>query len=210
MFLITRFFHCPCRIPQRFTLGHISPATLLYLGIIPPRRGAGEGGTGVVALHIIRYIFSTFGFWTPKTLYPSARKPTIPPPAPYIHLLIEVMTPNCYGIFMAALRISKLRQRYREWWEVLREEGASMPPLRRAWMLILLTWHALKLFRRTDTEWRRKIRHCHGCILYDKMLKRCRPYTGSLLGCGCYVPYMAKVKKHCWGKENLPDEGIGW
>ena len=100
--------------------------------------------------------------------------------------------------------------RYLEWWAVVVEEGQHMGILRRLWMLLTLTLHALKLFGRTDKEWRRKIRICHRCILYDKWMKRCRPFTGSELGCGCYVPYMAKAKKHCWATENVPKEGIGW
>ena len=71
----------------------------------------------------------------------------------------------------------KLRQRYSEWWEVLKEESAHMPLLRRVWMLLELTVKAVGLFGRTDHAWRRKIRVCHSCILFDRTLKRCRPYS---------------------------------
>ncbi len=77
-------------------------------------------------------------------------------------------------------------------------------------MLLGLTAKAIGLFGRTDRVWRQKIRVCRKCLLFDRTLKRCRPFSGSPLGCGCYVPYMAKVKKHCWGKENLSEEDIGW
>ena len=46
--------------------------------------------------------------------------------------------------------------------------------------------------------------------MYDRRLQRCRPYKGSVLGCGCYMPYAALLKEKCWADENIPDEHIGW
>lgn len=54
-----------------------------------------------------------------------------------------------------------------------------------------------------------RLRICHRCPLFDRGLKRCRPFTGSDLGCGCYVPFKAKCPDPCWARQNqVPD--LGW
>ena len=58
-------------------------------------------------------------------------------------------------------------------------------------------------------EWRRRMKCCWNCPVYDRKLQRCRPYKGSVLGCGCYMPYAALLKEKCWADENIPDEHIG-
>lgn len=108
------------------------------------------------------------------------------------------------------LRWRKLRQRYREWAEVLKEERQTMTFRQKISMVIDLVTKSVSVFGKTDHMWRRKMRICRNCIIYDRTMRRCRPYTGSDVGCGCYVPFMAKVKKHCWATENVPKEGIGW
>jgi hypothetical protein len=57
-------------------------------------------------------------------------------------------------------------------------------------------------------EWRRRVRVCRQCPIFDRSIKRCRPSNKSDLGCGCYVPFMAVFKKQCWGDENT--ENVGW
>lgn len=64
-------------------------------------------------------------------------------------------------------------------------------------------------------EWDRRVNGvCVGCPIYDAGLRRCRPYDGSGLGCGCWVPGLALVKKPypkgCWAKQFLPGSGLGW
>lgn len=53
----------------------------------------------------------------------------------------------------------------------------------------------LSRFRRRFTvdkiTFRRRMRKCQACIVYDRTLKRCRPYSGAEQGCGCYVPFKA-------------------
>lgn len=55
---------------------------------------------------------------------------------------------------------------------------------------------------------------CKTCPIYDAGLRRCRPYAGSPLGCGCYVPFMALEERPypagCWAKEFAPSTGFGW
>jgi hypothetical protein len=58
--------------------------------------------------------------------------------------------------------------------------------------------------------WRKKMKVCLKCPIYDPELRRCRPYDGSGLGCGCYVPYMALFQGECWADEEIPEEGLGW
>ena len=69
-------------------------------------------------------------------------------------------------------------------------------------------------------RWRARLMGCRGCPVYDSSLKRCRPYDGSSLGCGCYVPFMAAVDSPyvdradpevsgCWGYVEFQGK-IGW
>ncbi len=59
-------------------------------------------------------------------------------------------------------------------------------------------------------EWRRRMKCCYRCPVYNKRRQRCRPFTGSVLGCGCYMPYAALLKETCWADDNMPEEHIGW
>ena len=74
--------------------------------------------------------------------------------------------------------------------------------------------------RERKRRWRARLMGCRGCPVYDRSLRRCRPYDGSSLGCGCYVPYMAAVDRPyvdrenrevggCWGYVEFQGE-IGW
>jgi hypothetical protein len=55
----------------------------------------------------------------------------------------------------------------------------------------------------TSKHWRSRIKACHSCPLYDPGLKRCRPYTGSPHGCGCYVPFRLLDPHPCHREESL-------
>ena len=48
-------------------------------------------------------------------------------------------------------------------------------------------------------EWRRRMRVCGVCGIYDPERKVC-------MGCGCYTPYSNQVKDECWGAS----QGYGW
>ena len=61
----------------------------------------------------------------------------------------------------------------------------------------------------TQAIWRERMRICYKCPVFDKTRKTCRPFEGSVMGCGCYVPYKALVKSHCWGRDRF-GENFGW
>lgn len=109
-----------------------------------------------------------------------------------------------------AFRMGLKLRRYRQWLEVVREEGREL-----SWLdvAIALLKGALVAFRNGARErelWRSRVRICYRCPVYDRGMRRCRPYTGSPLGCGCWVPLIALFKDRCWGDEVLSEEGIGW
>lgn len=57
-------------------------------------------------------------------------------------------------------------------------------------------------------RYRQRLEVCSRCIVYDPALKRCRPYDGAPVGCGCYVPYKAMGKGPCWLRARNPE--LGW
>lgn len=93
--------------------------------------------------------------------------------------------------------------RYRQWREVLREELRVIGWKQRFQLAIDLIGHSLHLRRHKRMRFRR-MRKCYRCPVFDKDLRRCRPFTGSPLGCGCWVPLSALCKDHGW----LTDAGI--
>lgn len=54
----------------------------------------------------------------------------------------------------------------------------------------------------SEEMWRARMYICYRCPMFNKDYKQCE-------GCGCYVPYKALVKDHCWGRENMGDN-FGW
>jgi hypothetical protein len=67
---------------------------------------------------------------------------------------------------------------------------------------------AALLVKVSPSEWRRRIRVCSKCPVYDRIIKRCRPNNDSEFGCGCYVPFMAAHKETCWADDHT--ENCGW
>lgn len=99
--------------------------------------------------------------------------------------------------------------RLREWALVLRIEGRTQSK----WSLMTHLISALLKGRIVNGKtWRKRVRTCHRCPVYDSVLKRCRPKNDSPLGCGCYVPFLALLSPGCWGCENLRHKipGFGW
>lgn len=97
--------------------------------------------------------------------------------------------------------------KWRQWRELLREEQKVIGLT--GWLKMFFLGLRVLFFPRRK-EWRAKMRVCPNCPIYDRTLRRCRPYTGSQLGCGCAVWLLALVSKRCYGDEFLADDGIGW
>ncbi len=99
-------------------------------------------------------------------------------------------------------------KRLAEWRMVLEEEGRFMTW--RNWLH--MANQALRAFTRPPSPdvYRHRLLTCQRCPLFDRGLKRCRPYTGSDYGCGCYVPYRAKAAGPCWIREQDPQNPLGW
>jgi len=63
----------------------------------------------------------------------------------------------------------------------------------------------------SGSEWRIRMRVCLGCPVYDRVRGRCRPYEGSVLGCGCYMPVKARFRDAgCWLDEVDRGGPYGW
>jgi len=103
--------------------------------------------------------------------------------------------------------------RYLDWWFLVRAAAADTPLWRLAWGML----RALASGRVSRFQWRQRIRTCGKCPIYRPATRTCGPRSGHLLGvagevgCGCYVPFMARTKAPyrggCWGRASL---GIGW
>lgn len=61
----------------------------------------------------------------------------------------------------------------------------------------------------SEEMWKSRMYICYRCPIFDKDRKTCRPFPESEMGCGCYAPYKALVKDHCWGRDNM-GENFGW
>ena len=104
-----------------------------------------------------------------------------------------------------------LINRFEGWLDVIRVEFGRIT-WRQRWYLL---WEILKTLllgrcvARKEFFW--KMKACGRCLLYDRILKRCRPFDGHHAGCGCYMPYKVMMGGKCWGDENgISDEDIGW
>ena len=102
-------------------------------------------------------------------------------------------TSTLMGKGLKRLRILGLKpKRLREWLNVVDEEFKTIgfPEL----------WHMIRgsVCRKLDSRsWKQRQRQCYRCPVFDPSLKRCRPYTGSPLGCGCYTPYRLMSPDPC-------------
>lgn len=117
---------------------------------------------------------------------------------------------GCMRLF--GLKVSRIKG----WEETLKVELGSVTwedRVRLVWGMVkalIGPLRARKSRSEVRSEWFRRMRVCGRCPVYDRCNKRCRPFKGSVLGCGCYMPYAALFKERCWADENLPKEGIGW
>jgi hypothetical protein len=79
----------------------------------------------------------------------------------------------------------------------------------RDWLQILKASVSILRSPYSQEMWYARMRICYKCPIFDKERKTCRPHPKSKMGCGCYAPYKAMVKKDCWGKETY-GVGFGW
>lgn len=80
----------------------------------------------------------------------------------------------------------------------------------RDWLHLLMgAIHAVVCTPSTTQKFHSRIRACYRCPIFDRELKRCRPYTGSPNGCGCFVVWTAKSLKTCWLQDRNPKWGWG-
>lgn len=95
----------------------------------------------------------------------------------------------------------------REWLAVLKEERRQA----RLWPMV----RALCTGRVSFRVWRRRMRTCARCPIYDRELRRCRGpvLNGVETGCGCYVVFLALTRRPyplgCWGRQ-VVGPGFGW
>ena len=107
--------------------------------------------------------------------------------------------------------------RFRQWRKAVEDELGGLGWGNRLSLLLEMANVALwaivgqRRYPERRVMWRRKLKRCRVCPIYDRVNRRCRPYHGSKLGCGCYVPYLALLKDRCWGDVHFSTEGdIGW
>lgn len=51
---------------------------------------------------------------------------------------------------------------------------------------------------------------CARCPVYNRRLRQCRPWPGSDLGCGCFLPYKVRFGGDCWLTSERPGLKMGW
>lgn len=97
--------------------------------------------------------------------------------------------------------------RLRDWWAVVQEEEAIMNPA--AWRkMVMGALHATVFAPVKPAIYQKRLRICAKCPIKEPGYWRCRPFTGSEEGCGCYIPFLAKGKHACWAK--MQDPALGW
>ena len=100
--------------------------------------------------------------------------------------------------------------RYRQWWKVLKEERARLT-MSDWWGLVKLALVGLITNREKGVGFSSKLRKCQRCVIYDAEVRKCRPYQGSELGCGCYMPFKIALGGGCWADEQgIGEEYVGW
>lgn len=98
--------------------------------------------------------------------------------------------------------------RLKDWWGVVVEEDVKFDW--RAWLKMGMGAIHTTVFAPTDFQrFQKRLRICAACPVKEPGFWRCRPYTGSTAGCGCYIPFIAKGKRECWAYERNPLRGWG-
>jgi hypothetical protein len=99
--------------------------------------------------------------------------------------------------------------RFAQWLRIIKMEARTLTlkdALLAMWKMIC---HRGGAARRT---WFIRMRTCHRCPIHDNELKRCRPFTGSPFGCGCYTPFLAtgQTGSLCYATRHFPEKKWGW
>jgi len=93
-------------------------------------------------------------------------------------------------------------KRIKEWAFLLKQEGSKSGYLK---IIGAILFHVRFGFV-AKQEWKQRIQICNTCPIYNKQLRQCK---WGELGCGCYVPFLAKTKGSCWGRDNIGGD-FGW
>lgn len=97
---------------------------------------------------------------------------------------------------------------------VIKREGRILDWRGRLHMAGSIFRAALRMGGVSQAEWERRMTACAACPIFDPSLFRCRPFDGSLHGCGCYAKALAMVKhpypNGCWSDEYFPQLEVGW
>lgn len=108
------------------------------------------------------------------------------------------------------LKLKKRVRRLREWLNAGRLAGKRVKI-----MALLRYWYGPSVDSRS---WRARIRVCRRCPLFEAANRRChREVSDGILGCGCWVPAVAKMPEPyqgpggmgCWGRAAV-GPGFGW
>jgi len=99
--------------------------------------------------------------------------------------------------------------RYELWWKVLKEEKSRLTI--GDWLgLVKLALRGI-INREKGVGFSSKMRKCQRCVIYDPEAKKCRPYDGSDIGCGCFMPFKVALGGGCWAdEEGVSEEYVGW
>ena len=104
---------------------------------------------------------------------------------------------------------------FAQWMSVAHREGRGLGWLGKLDLALRLVRYAFKRRQVTPGERVRRLLICAKCPIYDAHCRRCRPYDGSNVGCGCYVPYLVTVRKPyerpgCWWNNVFQGALGGW
>lgn len=104
---------------------------------------------------------------------------------------------------------------FKEWRAVLAREQAKLSLAGKARLAITLIRAALRIGGVSKKQWEARMKICKTCPIFDPSLFRCRPYDGAPYGCGCFVKWLALIKRPykkpgCWARNHLPGSGLGW
>ena len=100
--------------------------------------------------------------------------------------------------------------RFRQWLDVVDEEQRVLHWRDKLAMLWKIAMAGTRLGSVSRKAWRDKMRCCPKCPIFDRSLHRCRPFTGSDLGCGCFVPFLALADKKCFADGLEEFKQFGW
>lgn len=131
-----------------------------------------------------------------------------------------------HGKVMDTKKAKKRLKRFGAFVQTVRVELKRLKWRYRPVFLARLVWYGVLYRKVARATFIRRIRACARCPIYGMIycpdLKRwvgnrvCRPYQGSALGCGCYMPYKAAYSESvCWADETGAAQapamkGKGW